>query len=112
MPRRKSNRTARTLLKIAALGVAGLLAGLFTACSASNPFRVGPPSQAAVWQLNPASLPPAHHLRTLKSRPLPSLKHPPVSHRIVNPSQIDPTPTLTSYAFEDSHSTPNPDSRH
>jgi len=113
MPSRKTNPTTRRLLKIVSLGIAGLLAGLLTGCFApSNPFRVDLYPQDTGWQLNPASLRPIRHLKTFDPRPIPSLKHPPVPHRLIGVSRIDPRPTLTSYIFVSSHSHRDSDSPH
>jgi hypothetical protein len=109
---RRSNRTTRRLLKIVSLGIAGLLAGLFTGCSTpSNLFRLDSYAQTTDWKPNPAGLHQDHHLRTLDPTPIPSLKHPPVPHRTVNAGQVDTSPTLTNYAFVDGRSSPNSDPR-
>ena len=109
----KSNRTTRRLLKIVSLGIAGLLAGLFTGCSTpSNLFRLDSYTQTTGWQLNPAGFPQNHHLKAFDPRPTPSLKHPPVPHRTVKAGRFDPRSTLTSYAFVSSHSRRDSDSRH
>jgi len=113
MSSRKPNRTTRRLLKIVSLGIAGLLAGLLTGCFApSNPFRVASYPQNTGSQLNPASRHQTHHLKTFDPRPIPSLKHPPLPHRLIGVSRIDPRPALTNYIFVSSHSHRDSDSRH
>jgi hypothetical protein len=114
MPSPKAARTTRRLLKIASLGIAGLIVGLLSGCSSSSPNSV---SLATYTQPNSLSFnsngfTPNYLPGSLYSHPTPSLRHPPAPHRIESwadrtphqvsspfSSQIDDAPTLTNYAF-------------
>ena len=79
MSSKHTNRTARRLLKLASLGLAGLLAGLLAGCSAS-PKTVGMTScayGASTGQLDSVNLP-----HTLDSRSIPPLRHSPSTRRL------------------------------
>lgn len=103
MPSTKPTRTARRLLKIASLGLAGFLAGLLAGCSSSSLHLFDAPSAqntlTATRITDNPDYPPA----------IPTLRHAPVPH-YVQPlpqranreayaivSQIDPDHTLATY---------------
>ncbi len=65
MPSRKPRRLIRRLVKVASLGVAGLLAGLLSGCNSTNPLHVFPPRVDSGWQSislaeTPSPVPPSH----------------------------------------------------
>jgi hypothetical protein len=109
MPSPKAARTTRRLLKLASLGLAGLLAGLLGGCSSS------PAASSVATYTQPHSLDGLSHSYTpasLYTHPVPDLRHPPIPHRIESwadrtprpvsspfTSQIDSAPTLATYAF-------------
>ena len=109
MPSPKAARTTRRLLKLASLGLAGLIAGLLSGCSSSPT-----PSSLATYT-QPHSLDGfnrIHQPGSLYTHPIPDLRHPPAPHRIESwadrtprqasspfTSQISADPTLTDYAF-------------
>ncbi|MEO6982557.1 MAG: hypothetical protein ABI072_05520 [Edaphobacter sp.] len=79
MSSKHTNRTARRILKLASLGLAGLLAGLFAGCS-SSPKAVSTTSSAYVTstdQFESSNLP-----ETLDSNSIPPLRHPPSARRL------------------------------
>jgi hypothetical protein len=110
MPSRKAARTTRRLLKLASLGLAGLIAGLLSGCTSSPA-----PSTSVATYTQPHSLDELsrmHQPGSLYTHPLPDLRHPPAPHRIESwadrtphqapspfSSQISDDPTLTDYAF-------------
>jgi hypothetical protein len=110
MPSPKAARTTRRLLKLASLGLAGLLAGFLSGCSSSSA-----PSTNVATYTQPHSLDGisrTHQPGSLYTHPLPDLKHPPTPHRIESwadrtprqasspfTSQTNASPTLTDYAF-------------
>jgi hypothetical protein len=76
--RRVSRRTTRRLLKLASLGLAGLLAGLLSGCNASpaapaDTFVSSDSGSAA----NRPNLPDS-----LDARQIPALRHPPSARRL------------------------------
>jgi hypothetical protein len=80
--RRVSHRTTRRLLKLASLGLAGLLAGLLSGCNASpaapaNTY-ISSDSRSAT---NRSDLP-----ESLDARQIPALRHPPSARRLENGS--------------------------
>ncbi|HEY6412867.1 MAG TPA: hypothetical protein VIX42_04230 [Edaphobacter sp.] len=107
----KAARTTRRLLKLASLGLAGLIAGLLSGCSSSpTPTSVATYTQPHALDFN--SLSRTHQPGSLYTHPLPDLRHPPVPHRIESwadrtprqvsspfSSQINADPTLTNDAF-------------
>ncbi|MDQ2834407.1 MAG: hypothetical protein M3Y50_11790 [Acidobacteriota bacterium] len=76
-----ASRTARRLLKIASLGLAGLLAGLLTGCTqhntvaANSSLRSSGFSSASTDNLSPLS-------ESLDAHRIPSLRHPPSTRRL------------------------------
>ena len=110
MPSPKAARTTRRLLKLASLGLAGLIAGLLSGCTSSPA-----PSTNLATYTQPHSLDGLSHTYqsgSLFAHPLPDLRHPPAPHRIESwadrtphlapspfSSQISDAPTLTDYAF-------------
>jgi hypothetical protein len=117
MPSPKAARTTRRLLKLASLGLAGLLAG----CSSASA-----PSTSVATYTQPHSLDGlsrTHQPGSLYTHPLPDLKHPPIPHRIESwadrtprqasspfTSQISDSPTVNDYAFT-AAPTPAPSNR-
>jgi hypothetical protein len=109
MPSPKSNRTTRRLLKLASLGIAGLLAGLFSGCSSTpTSSTVATYTPTSTWRLNSSGF--TYRRKSLDTRPIPDLRRPPAPHHIeswadrtphqqVVASQFDPGPTLTNYDF-------------
>jgi len=122
MPSPKAARTTRRLLKLASLGIAGLIAGLLSGCSSS------PAASSVATYTQPHSLDGISHTYTpgsLYTRPTPDLKHAPIPHRIESwadrtprpapspfSSQIDGGPTLATYAFTGGPSQSNPGTSH
>ncbi len=108
MPSPKAARTTRRLLKLASLGLAGLLAGFLSGCTSSP----APTSLATYTQPHSLDgLSRTHQLANPYTHPLPDLRHPPAPHRIESwadrtprqvslfSSQINADSTLTNYAF-------------
>ena len=65
MPSRKPRRLVSRIVKVASLGVAGLIAGLLSGCNASNPLSLIPPRTDTGWQSislaeTPSPVPPSH----------------------------------------------------
>ncbi len=118
MPSPKAARTTRRLLKLASLGLAGLIAGLLSGCSSSS----APANMATYTQ--PHSLDGLSHTYTpgsLYTHPIPDLRHAPTPHRIESwadrtphpapspfSSRIDGGPSLATYAFTGGPSQSNP----
>lgn len=71
----RPNRTARRLLKVAGLGVAGLIAGLLAGCSHAP----GP------------TLTASHHIENLEEKRVPDLRHAPAPHHIYNDATSKPS---------------------
>ncbi len=89
MSSKKASRTARRLLKLASLGLAGLLAGLLSGCTASPEDAVNVPPYARItndWQFTPATTPTDTHLsnlpESLDATQIPALKHAPSARRL------------------------------
>jgi hypothetical protein len=82
-----ASRTKRNLVKIASLGLAGLLAGLLAGCNDSPDPTVSSYSQTSSDSLNPDSLNPdsakAESLPSSRdATEIPALKHPPSARRL------------------------------
>ncbi len=65
MPSRKPRGFVRRLVKVASLGVAGLIAGLLSGCNSSRPFNLFPARVDTGWQSislaeTPGAVPPSH----------------------------------------------------
>jgi hypothetical protein len=81
MPSSPARRTARRLLKVASLGLAGLLAGLLAGCNASPNDAANVPlftHSSADSPANSDSDLPA----SIDARQIPSLRHPPSARRL------------------------------
>jgi uncharacterized lipoprotein YajG len=91
MSSKHANRTARRLLQIASLGLAGLLAGLLAGCSAS-PKTVGMTSYA--YGASTGQLDSATSSQTLDSRSTPPLRHAPSARRLEAGSVRLSSPTV------------------
>jgi hypothetical protein len=93
LARRTSRRTTRRLLKLASLGLAGLLAGLLSGCNASptttaDTFVSSDSGSAA----NRSDLPDS-----LDAHQIPALRHPPSARRLQNGSlRVTGEPNLPS----------------
>jgi hypothetical protein len=87
MPALPSSRTTRRLVKLASLGLAGLIAGLLSGCtSTSDRADNTPPNPPAIaWEFTPANT-PQPRLSTLSTsldaHLTPSLRHPPSARRL------------------------------
>ncbi len=81
MPFLPASRTKRLLIKVASLGLAGFLAGLFAGCNASNPSNTRLSSNPAVSDTFPeaqsSQLP-----QSLDATQIPALRHPPSARRL------------------------------
>jgi len=77
--RRTSHRTTRRLLKLASLGLAGLLAGLLSGCNASPDVPAN--TYTSDSSANRSDLPDS-----LDARQIPALRHPPSARRLQNGS--------------------------
>ena len=96
MSSKHTSRTTRKLLKLASLGLAGLIAGLLAGCSETPPHTVINTSYAnadTALTFDGSQLPP-----NLDSVRIPPLKHAPSARRLeeenVQPSQPAPAPSL------------------
>jgi hypothetical protein len=69
----RPNRTARRLLKVASLGVAGLIAGLLAGCSASNIRLFGETSAETTFTAS-------RRVESLDAKRIPAFRHAPVPH--------------------------------
>jgi hypothetical protein len=76
MPSQSAKRTTRRLLKLASLGLAGLLAGLFAGCNTS------PNSASHFAATNSSSNLDSHLTGSIEDRQIPSLHHPPSARRL------------------------------
>ncbi len=72
-----SRRTTRRLLKLASLGIAGLIAGLLTACNTTTEHASNSPSYYQSDDSFYSSLPDS-----VDANPIPTLHHPPTSRRL------------------------------
>jgi hypothetical protein len=117
MPSPKAARTTRRFLKLASLGIAGLIVGLLSGCTST------PTSSTVATYTQPSSLDFNFSTRQptgLYTNPTPSLRHAPIPHRIeswadqtphqtsVFPVRSNPEPTFTNYAFTNTHSQSGP----
>ena len=112
-PKSKSNRTTRRLLKLASLGIAGLLAGLLIGLL-----------RLAATNSTVATYPPHHHARISRHPPHPRPQTSPRPSPASNPgptallihrssqAQFDPGPTLTNYDFTGDRLSASSDSAH
>jgi len=88
MPSTKPSRTARRLLKLASLGLAGLLAGLIAGCTASPEDAVNVPPYAHIsndWEFTPATAPNPKLTNlpdSIDAHQIPALRHPPSARRL------------------------------
>jgi hypothetical protein len=88
MPSSSARRTTRRLLKLASLGLAGLLAGLLAGCKASpsNSATVAPyPHISTDAEFTPATSPSSGSSdlpASLDARQIPALRHPPSARRL------------------------------
>jgi hypothetical protein len=84
-----ASRITRRLLTLASLGLAGLVAGLFTGCSSyPHPEATNSPSQvlgATTWEFTTSTTPSAPlsiPYDNIDARQIPSLHHPPSARRL------------------------------
>ena len=103
-PSSRPSRTARRLLKVAGLGVAGLIAGLLAGCSSSglhffNRLASEQPTLTA-----------SRRIENLESKRIPALRHAPLPHynRPMTPGPHQaalgqPDPTLTAANYHSGH---------
>jgi hypothetical protein len=119
MASQKAARTTRRLLKLASLGLAGLLAGFLSGCSSSP----APTSLATYSQPRSLdSLTSTYRPGSLYTHPTPDLRHPPIPHRIESwadrtprpaaspfSTHLSSDPTLSTYAFTGSPVSSDPD---
>jgi hypothetical protein len=81
MPSLPVSRLTRRLVKLASLGLAGLLAGLLSGChSYSTDDSSTPP--ATTWEFTPATTPDANLPPSLDAIQIPALHHPPSARRL------------------------------
>ena len=82
MRSRKPASTARRLIKVASLGLAGLIAGLLAGCSSDSLERF------SAWRAG-SDLTATRHLQNLDYRRTPEIRRAPVPHRTqpVNPQR-------------------------
>jgi uncharacterized lipoprotein len=81
MPSKPPSRTARRLIKLASLGLAGLIAGLLSGCSSAPPHTVVNTSYTSAdtaIRFDESRLPP-----NLDSVKIPPLKHAPSARRLM-----------------------------
>jgi hypothetical protein len=93
-----SSRLTRRLLKLASLGLAGLLAGLLSGCTVSSTdARESPaPRTSSDWEFTSSTIPNAPHStlpQSIDARQIPALHHPPSARRL---QQGDLTPVHQS----------------
>ena len=74
MPSPTARRTARRLLKVASLGLAGLLAGLLSGCNATEDTPSNISSSSYTWS--------THLPKSLDSVQVPPLRHAPSTRRL------------------------------
>lgn len=107
MPSRNPRRTTRRLLTVASMGLAGLLAGLLTGCSAS-------PFSSSLASYSPGRHFTSYDRYTFRhsnpdNQPIPDFKHAPSPHRNESwavrttqqpgTAQLDSGRTLADYQF-------------
>ncbi|HEX3375195.1 MAG TPA: hypothetical protein VHS13_13360 [Edaphobacter sp.] len=81
-----TSRTRRNLIKVASLGLAGLLAGLLAGCnSADASIRTSRP-QTATDSLAQPELP-----KSIEATQIPALHHPPTARRVGSAHTVSPT---------------------
>ena len=95
MPSLPVSRTARRLLKVASLGLAGLLAGLLSGCNASKTVSINthPENNPAFTSSTDdfSQLP-----QSLDARQIPALRHPPSARRLDYGSVLDSHPQFVA----------------
>ncbi len=102
MPFLPGSRTTRNLLKVASLGLAGLLAGLLSGCnsspalSASSHPRSGSADTSSTWSSEDFSELP----QSLDARQIPALRHPPSARRLYYGSVPNSHPQLLSVGHD------------
>ena len=87
-----TSRTRRNLIKVASLGLAGLLAGLLAGCnSADASIRTSRP-QTAADSVNPdGSLAQPGLPKSIEATQIPALRHPPTARRVGAAHTVSPT---------------------
>ena len=91
--RPRSRRTGRKILKVATLGIAGLVAGFLAGCSSSDAA-----ARYSTWREgDPNTLTATRRLENLDYRRTPEIRRAPVLHR--NQPATPPRPSTTAYAF-------------
>ena len=75
-----ASRTKRLLIKVASLGLAGFLAGLFSGCNASNSSNTPVSSNPAVSDTFPGAQ--SQLPQSLDATQIPALRHPPSARRL------------------------------
>jgi hypothetical protein len=101
MPSLPASRTTRRLLKVASLGLAGLLAGLLSGCTSSNTVSASTHSSSDSAYSTSADefsqLP-----QSLDARQIPALRHPPSARRLYYGSVPNSHPQLLSVGRDQS----------
>ncbi len=98
MSSQQPKRLTRRLLKLASLGLAGLLAGLLTGCSAS------PTTFDTASYTHSTNLPITQPARSLESTRIPEIKRPPVPHHMQSwPSRAGQNPPVVATDIESGH---------
>jgi hypothetical protein len=81
-PATPARRTARRLLKLASLGLAGLLAGLLSGCNAAPNDATNVPPYARVSSDDSSAANQPDLPASLDARQIPALRHPPSTRRL------------------------------
>ena len=89
--RKSAARTSRRLLKVASLGIAGLVAGFLAGCS-SNAV-----ASSSHWS-NEHSLQATRRLENLDYRRTPEFRHAPTPHHYFQPNRPQTHSSATAYA--------------
>ena len=94
MPSRKPARTTRRLLKVASLGLAGLLAGLLGGCASSHSL-----ARFSSWRVGSNDLTASRRLQNLDYRRTPEFRRAPVPHH-TQPAPVQRTSTQASLEID------------
>ncbi|HTC75139.1 MAG TPA: hypothetical protein VK684_06160 [Edaphobacter sp.] len=86
------SRTKRNLIKVASLGLAGLLAGLLAGCNSADASTRTSRSQTATDSLSPdGSVAQPELPKSIEATQIPALRHPPTARRVGSTHTVSQT---------------------
>jgi hypothetical protein len=87
-----TSRTRRNLIKVASLGLAGLLAGLLAGCNSADASIRTSRAQTAADSVSPdGSLAQPELPKSIEATQIPALHHPPTARRVGAAHTVSPT---------------------